>query len=95
MLLEERFPTEYAVASLPPPMRGEQQQTIRRIEGKHKKKQSNHQSAGVKGPLDNFLSQHKKGGRVRGSEEDEVEEFFNSLMDEDITKQLNTGFNEE
>ena len=45
--------------------------------------------------MDDFLSQPYKGGRVRGSEEEEVEDFFNSLMDEDITKQLNTGFNEE
>ena len=45
--------------------------------------------------MDDFLTKHHKGGRARGSEEDEVEDFFNSLMDEDITKQLNTRFNEE
>ena len=95
MLLEDRFPAKYAVASLPPPTRGERQQNTRQIEGKNKRKQSKYRGAGAKGPMDEFLLQPHKGGRARSSEEDEVEDFFNSLMDEDITKQLNTGFNEE
>ena len=95
MLLEEWFLAKYAVASLPPPTRGERQQNTRQIEGKNKKKQSKTRGAGAKGPMDDFLLQPHKGGRARSSEEEEVEDFFNSLMDEDITKQLNTGFNEE
>ena len=45
--------------------------------------------------MDEFLMQAHKGGHARGTEEDKVEDFFNSLMDEDITKQLNNRFNEE
>ena len=45
--------------------------------------------------MDDFLTQSHKGGHTKGTEEDEVKDFFNSLMDEDITEQLNNGFNEE
>ena len=50
---------------------------------------------GMKGLMDDFLTQAPKGERTKGTEEDEVEDFFNSLMDEDITKQLNNRFNAE
>ena len=94
MGIEERFPAKYIVASLPPPAQGERQQTTRPIEGKNKKKQSRYRSAGTRGLMDHFLMQLHKGGHAKGTEEDEVKDFFNALMDEDITKQLNNRFNE-
>ena len=93
--LEERCPAKYAVASLPPLERGERKQTTRHIEGSGKRKQSRYWGNEVRGPMDNFLSQPRTGGQAFNIEEQDAEEVFNTILDEDITKHLNTAFNAE
>ena len=93
--LDERFPAKYAVASLPPPTLGERQQTTRRIEGYGKRKQNRHQGTKARGPMDDFLTQAQREDHTHDPEEQEVEEIFNTILDEDITKHLNTAFNTE
>ena len=93
--LEERYPAKYAVASLPPPERGECKQVTRRIEGNGKRKQSRYPGKEIRGPMDNFVSQPRSGGQAIDLEEQEAEEVFNTILDKDITKHLNTAFNAE
>ena len=93
--LEERYPAKYAVASLPPPEHGERKQVTSHLEGNGKRKQSRYMGKEIRGPMDNFVSQPRSGGQVIDLEEQEAEEVFNTILDEDITKHLNTTFNAE
>ena len=92
--LDERFPAKYAVASLPPPTHGEQQRATRHIMGSGKRKQNRYQGSEVRGPMDNFITP-RGGDHPPDLEEQEAEEVFNTILDEDITKHLNTAFNAE
>ena len=45
--------------------------------------------------MDDFVTQPRSGDHALDLDEQEVEEVFNTILDEDITKHLNTAFNAE
>ena len=62
--------------------------------GNGKRKQSRYWGREFRGLMDNFIMPRSEG-HILDLEEQEVEEVFNTILDEDITKHLNTAFNTE
>ena len=90
--LDTRFPAKYEVASLPLPTKDARQLPTRQVANK-KKGPKLVQYTG-RGPLDNFITTtlSKPDTKEGNTTEDE---FFNSISDEEITRQLDNAFSEE
>ena len=89
---DTKFPAKYEVASLPQPASNERQLPTRQVA--NKKKGPKLVQYNSKGPLDNFITStaskpHKYQKRLS------EEELFESLSDEEITRQLDVAFSEE
>ena len=89
---DAKFPAKYEVASLPLPANNERQLPARQVA--NKKRGPRLVQYNNKGPLDNFITStssnpHKYKKRLT------EEELFESLSDEEITRQLDEAFSEE
>ena len=94
--LDVKFPAKYAVASLPLPTTttsNERQPPTRQIANKKKgPKLVQYTSSG---PLDNFITTTPANGPNKQSKQQADEDLFESLSDEEITRQLDIAFTEE
>jgi hypothetical protein len=90
--LDIRFPAKYEVASLPLPKNNTQQPPTRQVT--KKKKGPKLVQYTRRGPLDNYITAatSESGRTERQLIEDEL---FNSISDEEITRQLDNVFTEE
>ena len=89
---DAKFPAKYEVASLPLPANNERQLPTRQVA--NKKRGPRLVQYNNKGPLNNFITStssnpHKYKKRLT------EEELFESLSDEEITRQLDEAFSEE
>ena len=84
--LDERFPSKYAVGSLPPPSQTRRAPPTREIGRKQKHRKRN--AGKNQGTLDGFLEKREHEDQVQNTEPSEEGQYDNDKDDEDVSEML-------